>query len=279
MAQPALAENREFDFNERDFAFLSRFVKERAGIVLADHKRNMVYSRLARRLRELKLKRFGDYCSYIESPRGEEEISHLINAITTNLTSFFREKHHFDYLAEQLKTNPHLFPGKKIRIWSAGCSAGMEVYSMAITLAETLDNIASYDIKLLATDIDTNILDRAAAGNYRQDDIEGLPSGQVKKYFNMRPDGGVQIAQSLRSMVHFKRLNLMDERWPMRGPFPVMFCRNVMIYFDKPTQKTLVHKFAKLVPKGGFLMIGHSENIFNVTQEFKLKGKTIYERC
>lgn len=276
--EAAISAKREFEFNDRDFAFLSKFVYARAGIVLAEHKRNMVYSRLSRRLRDLKYRSFQDYIHYLQTGQGEGEVSHLINAITTNLTRFFREEHHFEFLAAQLKQGATLFPHQKIRIWSAGCSAGMEVYSAAITIAQTLPSLSGWDIKLLATDIDTSMLDRGAQGIYRADELQGIDPEFIKRYFQPLAGGNFQIVPELREMVHFKRLNLIEDHWPMKGPFPLIFCRNVMIYFDKHTQKVLAQKFARLLPKPGYLLIGHSENLSHASQELKLIGRTVYER-
>lgn len=278
-AEPAI-EGREFEFSESDFKFLSKLVKDRVGIVLADHKRHMVYSRLARRLRELKYHKFSDYCTFIQQPQGEAEMINLINAITTNLTSFFREPHHFDELKTLIQKPPeNLFRNRKIRIWSSGCSTGMEVYSIAMTIMDALqDGYKSWDIKLLATDIDTNVLDHGSAGVYRYDHIKNMDERKIKKYFTQRGEDQFQINLPLREMVHFKKLNLMDATWPMKNMFDVIFCRNVMIYFDKATQKTVVQRYAKLMPMNGHLMIGHSENLFNMTDQLQLIGRTVYTR-
>ncbi len=258
---------REFDFSGDDFKFLSALAYEKTGIVLSEQKKDMVYGRLARRLRALGLSSFTEYCKILEAD-SEEEMVHLVNAITTNLTSFFRENHHFDHLRDNLDKN-----AKRIRIWSAACSAGMEPYSIAMVLKSTLGN--SCDAKILATDIDSNMLAKGTAGEYAVNEFEHIPT-EYRKYVNTSGNQ-VVMDDSLKQLIAFKQLNLL-EGWPMKGPFDAIFCRNVMIYFDKETKQKLVDRLADLLKPGGWLYIGHSENMHGISDRFELAGRTIYRR-
>ncbi len=256
----AQAAEREFELSDAEFDRLRQFVHQHTGIALSDTKRELVYGRLARRLRVLGLASFSDYCKLVESGQSEE-LQELTNAITTNLTSFFRESHHFEQLAgETLAQIARAQPGKRrLRIWSAGCSTGEEPYSLAIVLREAAEKLRNWDVKILATDIDSNVLATAAAGVYRQDRFEGEPAPRLKRWFSAaagRP-GFLTASPELKSLITFKRLNLLGE-WPMRGPFDVIFCRNVIIYFDKNTQRELFNRMAELQAPGGWLFVGHS---------------------
>jgi chemotaxis protein methyltransferase CheR len=272
-------EEREFAFSDRDFRFLSELVAKRTGIVLADHKRDMVYSRLARRLRALHLTTFSDYCALVESDEGESEMGNLVNAITTNLTSFFRESHHFDHLRDHVirplaASNPS---PKRLRIWSSACSSGMEPYSIAMTVKYALPNLASWDARILATDIDTNMLENGKKGLYPGEQFENIPAGYHSSVERLKQEGRICMADDLKQLIAFKHLNLL-EHWPMQGPFDAIFCRNVVIYFDKPTQQKLFARMADLIKPNGWLYIGHSENLFNVCDRFELTGRTIYRK-
>lgn len=273
----ATAQQREFAYTDADFRYVVEQAKRHAGISLADHKRDMVYSRLARRVRALGLSSIREYCDLLESARQDEEIGHFVNAITTNLTSFYREAHHFIHLKEQLSK---VRKGQRIRLWSAGCSAGMEPYTMALTAIEALDNLQQYDIRILATDIDTNILDRAARGMYPQQDMEKVPRELLMKFFARREEGKevfYEAGEELKRIIAFKPLNLMGE-WPMKGPFDAIFCRNVMIYFDKPTQDTLLTRFGRLLKPQAHLYLGHSESVRGLEATFRLLNNTIYQK-
>lgn len=276
VASPAL--DREFAFDDEDFAFLVRLVHDKTGIVLADHKRDMVYSRLARRLRFLKLLTFADYCAFLEGRNGDSEMGQLVNAITTNLTSFFREMHHFEHLQKEVL--PEILASenneKRLRLWSAGCSMGMEAYSMAMILKEHAYKMQGWDAKILATDIDTHVLSVGTAGQYSFDDAKNIPAPYRKKYFHHNAEK-IWADDALKKLVAFKRLNLLGA-WPIKGKFDVIFCRNVVIYFDRPTQKILFSRFADALNPKGWLYIGHSENLFNVCDRFKLMGRTIYRK-
>lgn len=272
----AQTHSREFAFTESDFRTIAGIANRITGIVLGDNKQDMVYSRIAKRLRALGLKDFSSYVALLEDEKGADEISSLVNAITTNLTHFFRESHHFEHLSNYLKELAHKKPrGKRLRIWSAGCSSGMEPYSIAMTLLEAMPDIASWDAKILATDIDTGMLNLALSGSYDTTEYERIPK-QYQKYAAIE-NGKLKISDALRPYIAFKPLNLM-ERFPVKGPFDVIFCRNVAIYFDKPTQKKIFERFAHVLADDGWLYIGHSENLFQVTNSLTLIGKTIYRK-
>ena len=274
----------EFEFSDQDFQRIRRIINEVAGISLADGKRELVYSRLSRRLRQHGLRRFGDYCNLLDSggPTGDE-MGEFVNALTTNLTSFFRESHHFEFLAHDLipaLIRERSFSNRRIRIWSAGCSTGEEPYSIAMVLRETLPAVG-WDVKILATDLDSNVLATAERGVYEWNRVKDLPETRLRRWFQKgggEQSGLVRTASALRSLITFRQLNLMDD-WPMRGPFDVVFCRNVVIYFDKPTQRTLFDRFAELLIEQGHLFVGHSESLFKVTERFAPLGKTIYRKC
>jgi len=264
---------------DTDFELISELAYKYTGIVLASHKRDMVYGRLARRLRELKLTVFSDYCRLIEKD-DHQEVSQFINAITTNLTSFFREQHHFDYIREHIcpELKSTHADDRKIRVWSAGCSTGEESYSIAITLSENLD-MENWDCKLLATDLDSNVLEKGQQGIYDLGRIESLSEAKKKKWFlhdRNHPDI-VKVKPELQQLIRFKRLNLL-EKWPMKGPFDIIFCRNVVIYFDQETQRYLFNKYADMLREGGYLFIGHSESLHRLSDRFKSIGKTIYQK-
>jgi chemotaxis protein methyltransferase CheR len=270
----------EFELTDADFKRLREIVHARTGIALSEAKRELVYGRLARRLRKLKLTSFAEYCRLVESA-DSEELQELTNAITTNLTSFFRENHHFEQLG--VETLPQVeskrSSARRIRLWSAGCSTGEEPYSLAIVMREALAHLPTWDIKLLATDIDSKVVATAAEGVYAADRFKGVPSERVRSWFRQvagRPEFSA-ASPALKELITFKQLNLL-EPWPMKGPFDIIFCRNVVIYFDKATQRGLFDRMADLQEPGGWLFIGHSENLLNVTRRYKLVGRTVYRR-
>lgn len=275
---------REFRFERRDFEFISTLIKERTGIVLADNKQDMVYGRLSRRLRAVGMTSFRDYCDYIVSADGRDEFSAFLNALTTNLTRFFREAHHFEHLAQTVleqKAQAAAAGGeRRLRIWSAGSSSGEEPYTAAMVVADALRDLDKWDARILATDIDTNMLEKCRTGIYRSDRVEAIAPPLRKRFVEPVPGSSneVRMTDTLRSLIVFKQLNLLG-RWPMKGPFDVIFCRNVSIYFDRPTQKRLFERFASLLADDGFLYIGHAENLFNITDRFKLIGQTIYRKA
>lgn len=274
----------EFEFSEQDFQRIRRIINEAAGISLGAGKQELVYGRLSRRLRQHGLRRFEDYCNLLESSGYKSvEMGEFVNALTTNLTSFFRESHHFEFLAQELipaLIRERNFGNRRVRIWSAGCSTGEEPYSIAMVLRETLPT-TGWDVKILATDLDSNVLATAERGVYEWNRVKELPETRLRRWFQKgggEQAGLVRAAPVLRSLITFRQLNLMDD-WPMSGPFDVVFCRNVVIYFDKPTQRTLFDRFADLLIEQGHLFVGHSESLFKVTERFAPLGKTIYRKC
>lgn len=272
---------KEFDFSDNDFQRVKKLVLEHTGICLSDIKHDMMYSRLAKRLRSLHLDSFSDYIDLIESGN-DKELGNFTNSVTTNLTSFFREQHHFDYLKTTLiptlmKLNADT---RKIRVWSAGCSTGEEPYSLAITLKESIPDSAGWDVKILATDLDTNVLETGSSGVYSMERVNGISSSILKRWFNKgkgEKEGLVRASNELRDMIIFKQLNLMGA-WPVKVGVDVIFCRNVVIYFDKATQAVLFDRYAEILRRDGFLVIGHSESLHRVTDRFNPLGKTIYQR-
>ncbi len=272
---------KEFTFTDKNFIHIRDIVTEHSGIVLSDAKRDMVYSRLVRRLRALKIKNFDQYCLLLED-QNHEEFTHFINAITTNLTSFFRENHHFEMLAGEIL--PDIMQrnrnSKKIRIWSAGCSTGMESYSIAMVLKEVIPDQLGWDVKILATDLDTNVIETAALGIYQANRVTGVSDSRMARWF-MQGRGvnedKLKVSKELRQMVTFKAMNLLQP-FPFKGPLDIIFCRNVVIYFDKETQKGLFDCFANVHANGSYLFIGHSETLYNVTDRYQLLRNTIYKK-
>lgn len=265
---------KEFEFTTRDFDRIRDLIHRRAGIALAESKQEMVYSRLARRLRATGMVSFTTYLDNLEDGRDHDEWEAFTNALTTNLTSFFREEHHFPLLAEhirQMKT--------PIVVWCSASSTGEEPYSIAMTLCEVFGTLAP-PAQVIATDIDTNVLATAEEGIYSIDKLDKLSPERTRRFF-MRGKGGqaglVRVRPELRKMVTFKQLNLLGDSWPLEGPFDAIFCRNVMIYFDKPTQGKILSRFAPLMKPDGLLFAGHSENFLYVSDAFKLRAKTVYQ--
>jgi len=272
---------REFEFNRKDFEHIRDLVGSRTGIVLSDHKITMVYGRLSRRLRQLKIQSFREYLTLLEDESGGELVE-FTNALTTNLTSFFREPHHFEYMRSTAV--PSLLknrPNHKLRIWSAGCSTGEEPYTIGITVHEAMANhIRNWDVKILATDLDTNVVQKGKSGIYEEERVNGIEDTRLKKWFRKGRDdhaGKVSVSEKIRELITFKQLNLLHD-WPMRGPLDIIFCRNVVIYFGKDTQRELFNRYADLLADDGYLFIGHSENLHKVCDRFQLIGKTIYRK-
>lgn len=268
---------REFPLTQRDFDRIKDLAYKITGIKLSDHKKNMIYGRLARRVRALSLENFAQYCDLLEQA-GSEELSQFVNAITTNLTSFFREKHHFDYL--QTVFIPELLARgngeRRIRIWSAGCSTGEEAYSIAM-VCHSVPALKSWDLKILATDLDSNVVERGRSATYDKDRLERVPREYEHCLQRNELAGQVRIRPEVAKLVTFKQLNLLLG-WPMKGPFDLIFCRNVVIYFDAPTQARLFQRFAQILKPDGYLFIGHSENLHAKSNEFHSLGKTMYRR-
>ncbi len=270
-----------YEFTDKDFERLRELVYRHTGIRMADNRRDLIYGRLSKRLRILGITRFSDYCRLIEDGY-EEELESFRNAVTTNLTAFFREAHHFDYLAQTLL--PELLARKnterKLRIWSAGCSSGEEPYTLAMVLRETIPDPHNWDIRILATDLDSNVLKRAEAGIYELQGVQRTLGTRLKRWCLRGKgalEGKVKVKPVLREMIRFRKLNLM-EAWPIKGRMDFIFCRNVLIYFDKPTQKKLFERFAGVLGEDGHLFIGHSESPLDLTDRFELIGKSIYRR-
>jgi chemotaxis protein methyltransferase CheR len=273
--------DREYEFSDTDFRALRDLVKQITGINLAETKRELVYGRVSRRLRALGLSSFGEYRRLLEVENAPELVE-FCNALTTNLTSFFRETHHFDYLRDQVLlplTNDPNGP-RRLRIWSSACSTGEEPYSIAMTILETLRDGQRWDIKILATDLDSNVLATAQQGIYAHDRVKGLDPQRVARFFRERSDGGTktyEAAKELKDLITFRQVNLM-QALPMSGPLDIIFCRNVVIYFDKDTQRGLFARMSRLQRPDDLLFLGHSENLFNVSSDYTLIGKTIYRR-
>ncbi|MHB1676836.1 MAG: CheR family methyltransferase [Sulfuriferula sp.] len=273
VAGKASVTSKEFVFTARDFARVRAMIYQRAGIALSEHKQDMVYGRLARRLRAVGELTFVAYLDHLERNPSSEEWIAFTNALTTNLTSFFRESHHFPVLANFLKNRE-----TPINIWCSASSTGEEPYSIAMTACEAFSSL-SPPVKIIATDIDTNVLEIAAQGVYSMDRLEKLALPRVKRFFlkgSGSNEGSVRIRKEIRDMVSFAQLNLLAPQWPLNGPFDSIFCRNVMIYFDKPAQVKILNRFAPLMKPDGLLFAGHSENFTNITDAFALRGKTVY---
>lgn len=265
---------KEFEFTARDFERVRSLIYQRAGIALADSKQEMVYSRLARRLRAIGMRSFTAYLDALERRPENDEWEAFTNALTTNLTAFFREEHHFPILAEHVRHKK-----EPVTVWCSASSTGEEPYSIAMTLCETLGPMAA-QARVIATDIDTNVLATAANGVYPMERIEKMPIERTKRFFLKGKGthaGMARVRPEIQQMVTFKQLNLLADNWPVSGPFDVIFCRNVMIYFDKPTQSKILTRFVPLMKPDALLFAGHSENFLYVSDAFKLRGKTVYE--
>lgn len=266
--------SKEFEFTARDFERVRALIYKKAGIALAESKQEMVYSRLARRLRATGIGSFVTYLDKLEQGGDAEEWEAFTNALTTNLTSFFREAHHFPILADHLKKLK-----EPIEIWCSAASTGEEPYSIAMTACEAFNTLTP-PVRIIATDIDTNVLNTGANGVYSIDRLDKMSPERAKKFFlrgKGEREGLVRVRPELRQMITFKQVNLLADNWGINNQFDVIFCRNVMIYFDKPTQGKILDRFAPLMKPDGLLFAGHSENFLYVCDAFKLRGKTVYE--
>lgn len=267
-------EQKEFIFTPSDFERVRTMLYRHCGINLNDNKKDMVYSRLGRRLRALGLKSFQDYLMRVEQDQGDEWEA-FINSLTTNLTAFFREPHHFPLLRDHMLS----LRKRPIRLWCSASSTGEEPYTMAMTMVDAFGTYTP-PVEIIATDIDTNVLSKAEAGIYPFERVEKLPNDILKRFFLKgigSNTGYVQVRKELRDLISFRRLNLLDERWPINGTFDAIFCRNVMIYFDKATQYKILKRFAPMLEAHGVLFAGHSESLYHASDIFKLRGKTVYE--
>jgi len=264
---------REFDYADDDFARVKAIIYRKAGIHLSDNKKQLVYSRLARRLRSLRIGTFSEYLQYLEQT--PQELQEFINALTTNLTAFFREEHHFDILADFIHQQR---PNKPCRIWCAASSTGEEPYSIAMTVAQAYRSY-SPPVEIIASDIDSQVLQSAAAGVYSIERLDALSLDQKKQFF-LRGKGAnagkAKVIDELRKLIDFRHINLLDKHWPLDGKFDVIFCRNVMIYFDKPTQLALLERITRLLVPDGLYIAGHSESFSHATHLVSLVNKTTY---
>jgi chemotaxis protein methyltransferase CheR len=272
---------REFEFGDEDFQALRKLVRDVTGISLSEQKRELVYGRLARRLRALNLRSFREYRDLLSHDSGGELVQ-FCNAITTNLTAFFREPHHFEHLKSDvlgpLVRKPPAV--RRLRIWSAGCSTGEEPYSLAMSVLEAVPDIERWDIRILATDLDSDVLERARRGVYTADRLRLLSAERRERFFTPYPDAkepSFEVKPELARLLTIKQLNLMHP-FPHKGPLDAIFCRNVVIYFDKDTQRDLVARISRLQRPGDLLFLGHSETLFKVSTDYALIGRTIYRR-
>lgn len=278
-----LVPGAEFELTARDFENIAGIMKAEAGISLHDNKANLVYSRLAKRLRILQIKSFGDYCALVVSPAGRDERGEMIAALTTNVTRFFREPHHFEHLKTSILP-PLIAQAKKggrIRIWSAACSSGQEPYSIALTILSLLPEAGRHDIKILATDIDPNMIAAGKAASYEPGAIAGVPAALCQRWFAPAKDapGALRAGEDLRGLVTFKKLNLIGD-WPMKGLFDAIFCRNVVIYFENDTQAKIWSRMVPLLSADGALYIGHSERVSGPAErDLTSDGITTYRRA
>ena len=273
---------RELSMSDRDFEQIRAVIKDLTGINMSDSKRQLVYRRLSARLKATGIRSFQAYLEFLK--QGDPaELEQFTNAVTTNLTSFFRENHHFEFLEKTVipeAVTRSTRGDRRLRIWSAGCSTGEEPYSIAITLRESLKNLKNWDAKVLCTDLDSDVINTCKAGIYSMQRVEKLSRERLRRWFKKSrgPDGEVaKVNEQLQALLTFKQLNLMHD-WPMKGRFHLIFCRNVVIYFDKPTQRVLMDRYADILVDGGYLILGHSESLFNVSDRFKLVGNTIYRK-
>lgn len=278
--KPKAENEKAFDdsdlvFTDRDFNRICALVNHVAGIALGPHKKTMVYRRLSKRIRQKGFKRFADYLDWIE--KDVQERQEFIDALTTNYTYFFREPHHFEILARQLQYLKDQ-RRQKVKLWSAGCSSGEEPYSMAMCVVETY---GSFDppVRILATDISSKVLSLAALGVYTQEQIENVSSDRLKRFFlkgTGSHEGYYLVRPELKKMISFRPLNFLESSWPLKGPFEAIFCRNVMIYFEKPTQRIILEKFAKLLSDDGLFYSGHAESLYHAIDLLVSLGHTVY---
>ena len=266
--------DREFEYSEADFAKIRKVIYSKAGINLSDSKKQLVYSRLARRLRALKLPNFNSYLDYLND--NEQEHEEFVNALTTNLTAFFREAHHFEILANHAKKIK--LQNRKMRVWCSASSTGEEPYSIAMTLVEAFETYEP-PVEIIASDIDSNVLRDASTGIYSLQRLENLTLLQKKQFFQRgkgKNSGSAKVVQELRNMIEFRKINLLDDNWRLQEPFDVIFCRNVMIYFDKATQLRLLERMTRLLKPDGLYIAGHSESFSQASHLVNLVGKTTY---
>ncbi|MBL8504296.1 MAG: chemotaxis protein CheR [Rhodocyclaceae bacterium] len=272
-----IAQSREFEFTAADFERVRKLIHEHAGIALSGAKQDMVYSRLARRLRAVGDKTFAQYLARLE--RGDRrEWETFVNSLTTNLTAFFREGHHFETLAQHLAKRAERRP---LRIWCSAASTGEEPYSIAMTAVDAFNSFTP-PVSILASDLDTSVLAQGEAGIYPQERVDKLPRETVARFFQKGANaqaGMVRVRPELQRLIAFKRINLLEASWPVQGPLDAIFCRNVMIYFDKPTQYRILQRFLPLLREDGLLFAGHSESFLHAGDLFRPLGRTVYARA
>jgi chemotaxis protein methyltransferase CheR len=269
----------EYVISTDEFERFRKLIYDESGITLSDQKRTLLVSRLSRRLRDLGLSTFSEYYDRVMEDATRDEFTWMLDLISTNKTDFFRESNHFDFLRDRIL--PELEDVKRIRIWSSACSTGEEPYTIAITLYEGVQDPAQWEFKILASDLSTRVLAKAATGIYETDRVKNIPEDVVRRHFlRGRGDraGFVKVKPHLAAIIRFRRLNLMDDHYPIKNPLDLIFCRNVMIYFDRPTQEQLVNKFHRYLKPGGYLFIGHSESLQWIRHPFRSLAPTIYRK-
>lgn len=271
--------------SSKEYQTVKSLIYQYAGIALTDFKQVMVQGRLNKRMRKLAIDSYGEYLDFLQDPSNSEEITHFINVLTTNKTDFFRESHHFDFLANTafpiIEKQADATGEKRLRIWCSASSTGEEPYTLAMSVREYFGAAYGWDIKILASDIDTEVLKTAEAGVYHPDRVADLDARLLKKYFrraSKSPDADYEVNSTLRELITFRRLNLHDSQWPINTMFDIIFCRNVMIYFDAPSQTKIISHFGDYLRKDGYLMIGHSESIYGLSDQFTLMGDTVYRK-
>lgn len=276
---------RDIELSEDEYTLFAKLIYERSGISLGENKKDLVKARLRKRLKFYKLDSYREYYEYLLSDKCGVEIVELIDAISTNVTSFFRENQHFDFLSKKIL--PEIIEKKRqekcntIRVWSSASSTGEEIYSIIITLCEHLGNILPWDIKVLGTDISTKALAAAKLGSYNEEKIKTVSPQLREKYFIKKNDtDGViyEVKPEFKQLAVFHRINLMDEAFPFKKKFDIIFCRNVMIYFDRRTQEELINKFTRYLPQDGFLLIGHSETLLGMKTDFRSIASAVYQK-
>ncbi|RKY55351.1 MAG: protein-glutamate O-methyltransferase CheR [Candidatus Neomarinimicrobiota bacterium] len=266
------------ELTEAQFNAISSLVKSLAGINLTETKKELVRARLTKRLRKLGLATFDDYVEYLQNDTTGSELVAMLDVLSTNTTYFFREAKHFEWLRQDVL--PRLTARRRVRIWSAGCSSGEEPYSIAIVLLEAIPDLADWDAAILATDLSTEVLARARKAIYPASRLREVPPMLLGRHFTLvatKPERTYRVNDPVRRLVHFARLNLMGQ-WPMKGPFDVIFCRNVMIYFDRPTRQDLIARFHSILAPGGTLFIGHSESLTGISHSFRYVLPTVYRK-
>lgn len=274
---------QSFDLTDKEFQLFKEIIYRETGIHMSDKKKKLIVARLSKRLRSLNLQNFTQYYDYLnKNVNADNEIVNLINRITTNKTNFFREKHHFDFLSQELF--PEIIAkgqttgSRSLRIWSAGCSSGEEPYTIAMVTSEAFKAQRGWDIKILATDLDTEILQKAIEGVYPTQAVTPIPKEYLLRYFS-RNSTDYTVNQKLKSMISFRKLNLMEQTFPMKRPFDIIFCRNVIIYFDSQTKETLLNKFHFHLKNKGHMFIGHSESLMHMKNRYKYLKHTIYQKA